>query len=151
MANDNRGPENIADILGRLFTSRGWGRKNDRLRLESAWAEAAGPALLPDTRVLAIRRGVLEVEVKNAVLLQELTQYHTVIAFDKTAELVGAYATKGRKLYVEGRLEYRTYKDRDGHEREAAEIVAHDVQFLDSKREVPAADNEALDRTDMPA
>ena len=76
MANDNKGPEKLSDVLGRLFTSRGWGRKNDRLRLESAWAEAAGPTLLPDTRVLVTRRGVLEVEVKNAVLLQELTQFH---------------------------------------------------------------------------
>lgn len=76
MSDGNKGPENIAEILGRLFTSRGWGRKNDRLRLESAWAEAAGPDLLPQTRVLSIRRGVLEVEVKNAVLLQELTQFH---------------------------------------------------------------------------
>jgi predicted nucleic acid-binding Zn ribbon protein len=76
MADGNKGPENIAEILGRLFTSRGWGRKNDRLRLESAWAEAVGPDLLKDTRVLAVRRGVLEVEVKNAVLIQELTQFH---------------------------------------------------------------------------
>jgi predicted nucleic acid-binding Zn ribbon protein len=74
--NDNKGPENIADILGRLFTSRGWGRKNDRLRLEGAWADAAGPDLLKDTRVAGIRRGVLEVEVKNGVLLQELAQFH---------------------------------------------------------------------------
>ena len=35
-ANRGKGPENLADILGRLFTSRGWGRKNDRLRLEYA-------------------------------------------------------------------------------------------------------------------
>jgi hypothetical protein len=76
MADGNKGPEKIADILGRLFTSRGWGRKNDRLRLEGAWAEAAGPELVAETRVLAIRRGVLEVEVKGAVLLQELAQYH---------------------------------------------------------------------------
>ena len=76
MANDNRGPENLSDILGRLFTSRGWGRKNDRLRLESAWAGAAGEALLKDTAVLGMRRGVLEVAVRNAVLLQELTQFH---------------------------------------------------------------------------
>lgn len=76
MANDNKGPENLSDILGRLFTSRGWGRKNDRLRLESAWAAAAGEALLKDTQVLAIKRGVLEVAVRNAVLLQELTQFH---------------------------------------------------------------------------
>src|SRR6478736_5178519 len=76
MADGNKGPENIADILGRLFTSRGWGRKNDRLRLEGAWAEAVGPELLKDTRVNGMRRGVLEVEVKNAVLIQELTQFH---------------------------------------------------------------------------
>ena len=76
MANDNKGPENLSDILGRLFTSRGWGRKNDRLRLESAWASAAGEELLKDTAVLGLRRGVLEVAVRNAVLLQELTQFH---------------------------------------------------------------------------
>ncbi len=76
MANDNRGPENIADILGRLFTSRGWGRKNERVRLESAWAEVVGPELLKNTRVLGLKRGVLEVDVKNAVLMSELTQFH---------------------------------------------------------------------------
>ena len=76
MANDNKGPENLADILGRLFTSRGWGRKNDRLRLESAWATAAGEELLKDTQVLGIKRGVLEVAVRNAVLMSELTQFH---------------------------------------------------------------------------
>lgn len=76
MADGNKGPEKISDVLGRLFTSRGWGRKNDRLRLESAWASAAGAKLLKETRVLGLRRGVLEVEVRGAVLLAELTQYH---------------------------------------------------------------------------
>jgi predicted nucleic acid-binding Zn ribbon protein len=76
MSESNRGPEKLSDVLGRLFTSRGWGRKNDRLRLESAWAAAAGEALLKDTAVLGMRRGVLEVAVRNAVLLQELTQFH---------------------------------------------------------------------------
>ncbi len=76
MANDNRGPENLSDILGRLFTSRGWGRKNDRLRLESAWAAAAGEVLLKDTAVLGMRRGVLEVAVRNATLMAELTNFH---------------------------------------------------------------------------
>ena len=37
-----RGPEPIGEVLSRLFIARGWGRKQDRLRLESAWAEAAG-------------------------------------------------------------------------------------------------------------
>ena len=76
MPDDHRGPEKIADVLGRLFTARGWGRKNDRLRLEGAWAAAAGAKLVKDTRVLGLKRGVLEVEVKNAVLMSELAQYH---------------------------------------------------------------------------
>jgi predicted nucleic acid-binding Zn ribbon protein len=76
MAEGNRGPENLADVLARLFTSRGWGRKNERVRLEAAWADAAGAELLPHTRVLGMKRGVLEVEVRNAVLLGELAQFH---------------------------------------------------------------------------
>jgi predicted nucleic acid-binding Zn ribbon protein len=76
MTHDNRGPETVGDILGRLFASRGWGRKNDRLRFERAWEAAVGPELLKDTRVNGLRRGVLEVEVGNAVLLQELAQFH---------------------------------------------------------------------------
>ena len=76
MADGNKGPEKVGDVLGRLFTSRGWGRKNDRLRLEAAWAEAAGEELLKSTRLLGMKRGVLEVEVKNAVQMSELAQYH---------------------------------------------------------------------------
>jgi predicted nucleic acid-binding Zn ribbon protein len=74
--NPERGPEHLAEILSRLFTSRGWGRRQDRLHLERAWAEAAGADVAPHTRVAALRRGVLEVTVGNAVLLQELTHYH---------------------------------------------------------------------------
>lgn len=73
---DKKGPENLGDILGKLFAARGWGRKNDRLKLENAWAEAAGPQLLKETRVMNVRRGVMEIEVKGSVLLQELAQFH---------------------------------------------------------------------------
>ena len=76
MPDDNRGPENLSDILGRLFTSRGWGRKNERARLEQAWAETVGPEWVKETRVGGVRRAVLEVDVKNAVLMQELAQFH---------------------------------------------------------------------------
>ena len=71
-----RGPENIAEILSRLFTARGWGRRQDRLHLEKAWEEAAGQEFAAQTRVGALRRGVLEVTVGNAVLLQELAHFH---------------------------------------------------------------------------
>jgi len=85
---DRKGPENIGDILGRLFITRGWGRKNDRMKLEGAWAEAAGAQLLKDTRVCVVRRGVLEVEVKTAVLMQELTQFHKRSLLGKLRKLV---------------------------------------------------------------
>jgi hypothetical protein len=70
------GPENLSDVLGRLFASRGWGRQSGRAKLEAAWVAAIGPEFLSDTRVLLVRRGVLEVEVRNGVLLQELAQFH---------------------------------------------------------------------------
>jgi hypothetical protein len=73
---DKQGPENLGDILGRLFAARGWGRKSERQKLEAAWAEAAGPQLLKDTRVAVVRRGVMEIEVKSSVLMQELAQFH---------------------------------------------------------------------------
>ncbi len=72
----DKGPERLGEILGRLFVSRGWGRRQGRLHLEQAWAEAVGTQQSRYTRVVAIRRGVLEVEVANSVLLQELAHFH---------------------------------------------------------------------------
>jgi predicted nucleic acid-binding Zn ribbon protein len=71
-----KGPEAIGEILSRLFTARGWGRRQERLRLEQAWAEAVGPEGARQTQVAGLRRGVLEVVVGNAVLHQELAHYH---------------------------------------------------------------------------
>jgi predicted nucleic acid-binding Zn ribbon protein len=70
-----KGPEPLSEILSRLFAARGWGRRQDRLRLETAWGEAIGAAGSRHTRVAALRRGVLEIWVDNAVLLQELAHY----------------------------------------------------------------------------
>jgi predicted nucleic acid-binding Zn ribbon protein len=70
-----KGPELLGEIVSRLFVARGWGRRQARLRLEQAWAEAVGPQGAKYTRVAGLRRGVLEVTVGNAVLLQELAHY----------------------------------------------------------------------------
>lgn len=70
------GPEALSEVLGKLFVSRGWGRLAERAKLESAWAEAAGKDISAQSRVLSLRRGVLEIEVKSGVLLQELAQFH---------------------------------------------------------------------------
>ena len=70
-----KGPEALGEILSRLFAARGWGRRQDRLRLEDIWREVVGPQGAAHTRVGALRRGVLEIVVDNAVLLQELAHY----------------------------------------------------------------------------
>ncbi len=75
MPEGNKGPENLSEVLARLFTARGWGRKSERVRIEAAWADAVGPQLATETRVGAVRRGVMEIEVRSAVLIQELAQF----------------------------------------------------------------------------
>jgi len=71
-----RGPERLSDVLARLFVERGWGRKQERVRLEQVWVDAVGAEAAGQTRIAGFRRGILEVVVGNAVLLQELTHFH---------------------------------------------------------------------------
>ncbi|MFN4212824.1 MAG: single-stranded DNA-binding protein [Microgenomates group bacterium] len=63
------------------------------------------------------------------------TQYHRIVAWQKLAELCGKLLNKGRKVYLEGRLTYRTFTGRDGQQRNVAEIVLDDfIVFNDGKR-----------------
>jgi predicted nucleic acid-binding Zn ribbon protein len=71
-----RGPEPLGEILSRLFTARGWGRRGERLHLEEAWLSVVGAESARATRLGTIKRGVLEVTVGNGVLMQELAHYH---------------------------------------------------------------------------
>lgn len=61
---------------------------------------------------------------------QEKTEYHNITAFGKTAELCAQYLSTGRQVYIKGKLETRTYQDRDGVERKSTEIKANQVVFL---------------------
>ena len=73
-----KGPELLGEILSRLFTARGWGRRQDRLHLERAWEDTLAACGLASgqTRVSGLRRGVLEVVVADSVLIQELAHFH---------------------------------------------------------------------------
>lgn len=63
---------------------------------------------------------------------QERTEWHRIVVWGKLAELCGKYLAKGRKAYIEGRLQTRAWDDKDGQKRYTTEIVANTVQFLDS-------------------
>lgn len=71
----DQGPESIKEILSRLFTLRGLGRRQGRLHLEKAWEAAAGLEVSKKTRVLSLKRGLFEVEVNGAILMQELASF----------------------------------------------------------------------------
>lgn len=64
---------------------------------------------------------------------QEKTEWHRVSFFGRLAEIVGEYCRKGSKIYVEGRLQTRKWQDQNGVERYTTEIIANEMQMLDSK------------------
>ncbi|MBA3536572.1 MAG: single-stranded DNA-binding protein [Tatlockia sp.] len=64
---------------------------------------------------------------------QERTEWHRVVCFNRLGEIAGEYLRKGSKLYVEGSLRTRKWQDQQGQDRYTTEIVASDIQMLDSK------------------
>ena len=67
------------------------------------------------------------------------TDFIDIVAWRNTAEFVSKYFTKGRMAVVEGRLQIRDWKDKEGNNRRSAEVVADNVYFGDSKRDGDAA------------
>ena len=61
------------------------------------------------------------------------TEWHRVVVFGKLAEIVGEYYSKGKKVYIEGKLRTRQWEDRNGNRRWTTEIVANNLFILDSK------------------
>jgi single-strand DNA-binding protein len=61
---------------------------------------------------------------------QERTEWHRVVVWGKRAELCSKYLSKGRQVYVEGKLRTRSWDDKEGNKRFTTEVIANDVQFL---------------------
>jgi hypothetical protein len=75
MLKPSRGPRALSDILGELFTVRGYGRLRARQELEDAWNAALGKPTCWQTRLGEVRRGVLNVTVAHSTLLEELAAF----------------------------------------------------------------------------
>ena len=73
---------------------------------------------------------------KNTGDQQERTEWHRVVFFNRLAEIVEQYVKKGTKLYLEGRLQTRSY-EQDGIKKYSTEIVANEMQMLDSRGAAP--------------
>jgi single-strand DNA-binding protein len=69
---------------------------------------------------------------KNGQKVQN-TEWHRIVTFGKLAEICGSYLTKGKLIFVEGRIQTRSWDDKDGVKRYTTEIVATDMQMLEAK------------------
>ena len=69
---------------------------------------------------------------------QERTEWHRLVIWRKLAEIVGQYLRKGSKIYIEGRLETRSWDDQSGQKRYTTEVVVNDLQMLDGRGDAAA-------------
>lgn len=61
---------------------------------------------------------------------KEATEWHNIVAFERTAEIIAEYTRKGSQLFVEGRLRTRKWTDKEGKDRYTTEIVANNIQLF---------------------
>jgi len=65
---------------------------------------------------------------------EERTEWHRIVAWGRTGELCAQYLSKGRTVYIEGRLQTREWENREGQKQKTTEVVATSVQFLGGPR-----------------
>ncbi len=70
---------------------------------------------------------------------QERTDWHNIVCWRRTAEIANEYLKKGSPVYIEGRIQYRSYDDKDGIKRYRTDIVAHRLQLLGSRGQAERA------------
>jgi single-strand DNA-binding protein len=74
---------------------------------------------------------------------QRRTEWHNIVVWSKLAETCNQYLSKGKLVYIEGRLQTREWDDRDGNKRKTTEIVASEMKMLERKQDGPPAENGA--------
>lgn len=81
---------------------------------------------------------------------QEAVEFHNIVAWGKLAEICGQYITKGRKVYIEGRLQTREWEGQDGAKRQRTEIVTDNMIILDRPGGAHAAASQSAPPTPPP-
>lgn len=95
----------------------------------------------PETRYSQDQRPVTNFSVatseswrdRNTNEQHEQTEWHNVVCFARLAEIAGEYLRKGSKVYIEGRLQTRSWEGQDGQKRYRTEVIAREMQMLDSR------------------
>ena len=92
----------------------------------------------PQTRAMPSGKAVVNLRIattdqwrdKQTGENKENTEWHTVVMFDRLAEIAAEYLRKGSQVYIEGKLRTRKWQDKDGNDRYSTEIVANEMQML---------------------
>ena len=79
--------------------------------------------------------------LQNGTKVPDHTDWHTVLAWSGLAKIVEKYVHKGDRLYIEGRIRYRSYDDHKGLRRYVTEILAENMELLSPKMNAQEADN----------
>ena len=87
---------------------------------------------------------------RNTGERQERTEWHRLVLWRKLAEIASQYLKKGAKIYVEGKLQTRSWDDQSGQKRYTTEVVVNDMQMLDSRGEGGSRDG-GRDFSDRPS
>jgi single-strand DNA-binding protein len=86
--------------------------------------------LTSGTQVANFRIATTENRVNRSGEKVALTEWHRIVAFGRLAEICGQYLTKGKQVYIEGRIRTRQWEDKDGNRRFTTEIIANQMQML---------------------
>jgi single-strand DNA-binding protein len=78
------------------------------------------------------------------------TDWHNIVVFGRRAEFAGEYMSKGKLVYIEGRIQTRSWEDQNGNKRYITEIISSDVQLLGSKGESTSKETEESAADDQP-
>lgn len=97
----------------------------------------------PEYRELGENNGVVNLRIatsfkrynKETEERTEETEWHNVAAFGGLAKTCNQYLSKGRQVYVEGRIQTRKWQDKEGNDRYSTEIIAKEITFLSKKEE----------------
>ena len=112
----------------------------------------------PEYRELGENNGVVNLRIatsfkrynKATEERTEETEWHNVAAFGGLAKTCNQYLSKGRQVYVEGRIQTRKWQDKEGNDRYSTEVVAKDVKFLGGRNESRSTERRSFDDEEIP-
>ena len=110
-----------------------------------------GPVKISGQPVANLRIATTERWTDKSGQRQEATEWHRVVLFGKTAEIAGQYLSKGRQVYIEGRIRTRQWQDQQGQKRYTTEIIATNMTLLGGRSDRAPEDMAATVPAEEPA